>query len=82
MELEIELTEIATEPSLITQPNGRLRLTFHWNDEIRRVLERVTHPLRDEAHDGFLHLWGAEETSRSFEHLDANTVLIRLRATS
>jgi hypothetical protein len=79
MELEIELTESLTAPSLTTQPNGRLRLTFHWRDEIKRVLESVTHPLRDEAHDGFLHLWAADESARDFEQLNATTVVIRNR---
>ena len=77
MELEIEITENLIAPSLTTQPNGRLRLTFHWHDEIKRVLELVTHPLRRDAMDGFLELWSCDETSRSFEQINATTVLIR-----
>jgi hypothetical protein len=77
MELEIELTENPIVPSLTTQPNGRLRLSFHWQDEIKRVLELVTHPLRSDAIDGFLELWSCDEASRSFEQIDAMTVLIR-----
>jgi hypothetical protein len=39
MELEIELTENLIAPTLTTLPNGCIRLSFHWRDEIRRVLE-------------------------------------------
>lgn len=77
MDLEIEITENPIAPSLTTQPNGRLRLSFHWHDEISRVLATVTHPLRDAAHDGFLELWASNESERSFEQLSASTVLIR-----
>ena len=77
MELEIELTENLIAPSLTTQPNGRLRLSFHWRDEIRRVLEHVSHPLRNEVLDGFIELWSCDESSRSFEKLNETTVLIR-----
>jgi hypothetical protein len=77
MELEIELTENLIAPSLTTQPNGRLRLSFHWQDEIKRVLELVTHPLRRDAENGFLELWSCDESSRSFEQINATTVLIR-----
>jgi hypothetical protein len=63
MELEIELTENLIAPSLTTQPNGRLRLTFHWRDEIRRVLELVTHPQRSDVEDGFIELWSCDETT-------------------
>jgi hypothetical protein len=77
MELEIELTENLIAPSLTTQPNGRLRLSFHWRDEIRKVLEHVNHPLRGEAQDGFIELWSCDESSRSFEQVNATTVLIR-----
>lgn len=79
MELEIELTERATAPSLHTQPNGRLRLTFHWHDEISRVLDLVSHPLRDRALDGFMHLWASDEASRAFEQVDPQTIVIRPR---
>jgi len=77
MELEIELTENLIAPSLTTQPNGRLRLTFHWKDEIRRVLELVTHPQRSAVEDGFIELWSCDESSRSFEQVNEMTVLIR-----
>jgi len=77
MELEIELTENQISPSLTTQPNGRLRLSFHWRDEIRRVLELVTHPLRNDFQDGFIELWSCDESSRSFEQVNETTVLIR-----
>ena len=77
MELEIELTENLIAPSLTTQPNGRLRLSFHWRDEIRRVLEIVTHPLRNDVQDGFIELWSCDESSRSFEQVNETTVLIR-----
>jgi hypothetical protein len=77
MELEIELTENLIAPSLTTQPNGRLRLSFHWSDEIRKVLELVTHPMRSDVRDGFIELWSCDETSRSFEQVNETTVLIR-----
>ena len=77
MELEIELTENLISPSLTTQPNGRLRLSFHWRDEIRRVLEHVNHPLRSDVQDGFIELWSCDESSRSFEQVNEKTVLIR-----
>ena len=77
MELEIELTENLIAPSLTTQPNGLLRLSFHWHDKIEQVLEAVSHPLREAAHDGFLELWSSDESSRIFEQIDATTVLIR-----
>jgi hypothetical protein len=77
MELEIELTENLISPSLTTQPNGRLRLSFHWRDEIRRVLELVTHPLRNDVQDGFIELWSCDESTRSFEQVNKTTVLIR-----
>ena len=73
MELEIELTENLISPSLTTQPNGRLRLSFHWRDEIRRVLELVTHPLRNDVQDGFIELWSSDESSRIFEKLNYNS---------
>ena len=82
MELEIELTEELTPPSLVTQSNGSLRLTFHWGDEIRSVLELVTHPLRGDVEDGFLQLWSCDESSRSFEQVNETTVLIRSKQTS
>ena len=77
MELEIELTENLIAPSLTTQPNGRLRLSFHWSDEIRKVLELVTHPMRSDVRDGFIELWSCDEKSRSFEQVNETTVLIR-----
>jgi hypothetical protein len=77
MELEIELTENLIAPSLTTQPNGRLRLSFHWSDEIRKVLELVSHPMRSDVRDGFIELWSCDETSRSFEQVNETTVLIR-----
>jgi hypothetical protein len=77
MELEIELTENLIAPSLTTQPNGHLRLSFHWKDEIRRVLSLVTHPQRNDVEDRFIELWSSDESSRSFEQIDATTVLIR-----
>jgi hypothetical protein len=77
MELEIELTENLIAPSLITQPNGHLRLSFHWRDEIRKVLELVTHPLRSDVQDGFIELWSCDESARSFEQVNETTVLIR-----
>jgi len=77
MELEIELTEKQIAPSLTTQPNGRIRLSFHWKDEIRRVLELVTHPLRSDVEGGFIELWSCDESSRVFEQLNETTVLIR-----
>ena len=77
MELEIELTENLISPSLTTQPNGRLRLSFHWRDEIRRVLELVTHPLRNDVQDGFIELWSCDESTRSYEQVNETTVLIR-----
>jgi hypothetical protein len=77
MELEIELTENFIAPSLTTQPNGLLRLSFHWHDKIEQVLEAVSHPLREAAHDGFLELWSCDESSRSFEQVNEMTVLIR-----
>jgi hypothetical protein len=77
MELEIELTENLIAPSLTTQPNGRLRLTFHWRDEIRGVLELVTHPQRSDVEDGFIELWSCDESFRIFERLNETTVLIR-----
>ena len=79
MELEIELTENLIAPSLTTQPNGRLRLSFHWRDEIRRVLELVTHPMRSDVLGGFIELWSCDESSRSFEQVNETTVLIRSR---
>jgi hypothetical protein len=77
MELEIELTESLITPSLITQPNGRIRLSFHWKDEIRRVLDLVSHPQRSDVKDGFIELWSCDESSRIFEQLNETTVLIR-----
>ena len=77
MELEIELTENLIAPSLTPQPNGHLRLSFHWKDEIRRVLSLVTHPQRNDVEDRFIELWSSDESSRSFEQIDATTVLIR-----
>lgn len=77
MELEIELTENLIAPSLITQPNGYLRLSFHWRDEIRRVLDLVTHSLSRDVQDGFIELWSCDESSRSFEQVNETTVLIR-----
>jgi hypothetical protein len=77
MELEIELTEKVIAPSLTTQPNGHLRLRFHWKDDIRRVLELVTHPLRSDFEDGFIELWSSEEASRNFQQMNESTVLIR-----
>ena len=77
MELEIERTENLIAPSLTTQPNGHLRLSFHWKDEIRRVLSLVTHPQRNDVEDRFIELWSSDESSRSFEQIDATTVLIR-----
>lgn len=82
MELEIELTENLISPSLTTQPNGRLRLSFHWRDEIRRVLEHVNHPLRSDALNGFIELWASDESSRSFEQVNETTVLIRSKPLS
>ena len=82
MELEIELTENLIAPSLTTQPNGRLRLSFHWRDEIRKVLELVTHPMRSDVQDGFIELWSCDETSRSFEQGNETTVLIRSKPLS
>jgi hypothetical protein len=79
MELEIELTENLISPSLTTQPNGCLRLSFHWRDEIRRVLEHVNHPLRNEVLNGFIELWSCDESSRSFEQVNETTVLIRAK---
>ena len=79
MELEIELTENLIAPSLTTQPNGHLRLSFHWKDEIRRVLSLVTHPQRNDVEDRFIELWSSDESSRSFEQIDATTVLIRYK---
>ena len=77
MELEIELTENLIAPSLTTQPNGRLRLTFHWKDELRRVLELVTHPQRSAVEDGFIELWSRDEAFRIFEQVNETTVRIR-----
>ena len=77
MELEIELTESLIAPSLITQPNGRIRLSFHWKDEIEQVLDAVSHPLREAAHDGFLELWSCDESFRVFEQVNETTVRIR-----
>ena len=77
MELEIELTESLIAPSLITKPNGRIRLSFHWKDEIRRVLDLVSHPQRSDVKDGFIELWSCDESSRIFEQLNETTVLIR-----
>ena len=77
MELEIELTESLITQSLITQPNGRIRLSFHWKDEIRRVLDLVSHPQRSDVKDGFIELWSCDESSRIFEQLNETTVLIR-----
>lgn len=77
MELEIELTERPTAPSLHTQPDGRLRLTFHWHDEISRVLSAVTHPMREIAADGFIILWSSDDNARAFEQIDAQTIVIR-----
>lgn len=82
MELEIELTENLIAPSLTTQPNGRLRLSFHWRDEIRKVLELVTHPMRGDVQDGFIELWSCDESSRSFEQVNETTVLIRSKPLS
>jgi hypothetical protein len=82
MELEIELTENPIAPSLTTQPNGHLRLSFHWQDEIKQVLELVTHPLRKDAENGFLELWSCDEASRSFEQINTTTVLIRPKRSS
>ncbi len=77
MELEIKLTENLIAPSLTTQPNGHLRLSFHWKDDIRRVLSLVTHPQRNDVEDRFIELWSSDESSRIFEQIDATTVLIR-----
>ena len=77
MELEIELTENLIAPSLTTLPNGHLRLSFHWRDEIRRVLELVTHPMRVDVQDRFIELWSCDESARSFEQVNETTVLIR-----
>ena len=77
MELEIELTENLVAPSLTTQPNGRIRLTFHWSYEIRRVLDLVTHPQRSDVKDGFIELWSCDESARIFEQVNETTVLIR-----
>ena len=77
MELEIELTENLIAPSLTTQPNGHLRLSFHWKDDIRRVLSLVTHPQRNDVEDRFIELWSSDESSRIFEQIDATTVLIK-----
>jgi hypothetical protein len=77
MELEIELTENVIAPSLTEQPNGHLRLSFHWKDDIRLVLEMVTHPLRSDFEDGFIELWSSEEASRNFQQMNESTVLIR-----
>ena len=77
MELEIELTENLIAPSLTTQPNGRIRLTFHWRDEIRRVLELVTHPQSSDVKDRFMELWSCDESARVFEQVNETTVLIR-----
>ena len=82
MELEIELTENLIAPSLTEQPNGRLRLSFHWRDEIRKVLELVTHPMRSDVQDGFIELWSCVESSRSFEQVNETTVLIRSKPLS
>ena len=77
VELEIELTERPTAPSLHTQPDGRLRLTFHWHDEIGGVLSAVTHPMREFVVDGFLNLWSSDDEARAFEQVDAQTIVIR-----
>lgn len=77
MDLEIELTEDLISPSLTTQPNGRLRLSFHWRDEIQNALELVAHPLRSEVRERFIELWSCDETFRSFEQVNKTTVLIR-----
>ena len=77
MELEIELTENLIAPSLTTQPNGLLRLSFHWHDKIEQVLEAVSHPLREAAHEGFLELWSCDEAFRIFEQVNETTVRIR-----
>jgi hypothetical protein len=82
MELEIELTENLIAPSLTTQPNGCLRLTFHWKDEIRRVLELVTHPQRNDVEDGFIDLWSRDDSFRVFEQVNETTVLIRSKQRS
>ena len=77
MEIEIELTENLIATRLTTQPNGRIRLTFHWRDEIRRVLELVTHPQRSAVEDGFIELWSCDESFRVFEQVNETTVRIR-----
>jgi len=71
MELEIELTENLIAPTLTTLPS------FHWRDEIRRVLELVSHPLRSDVQAGFIELWSCDESARSFEQVNETTVLIR-----
>ena len=82
MELEIELTENLIAPSLTTQPNGRIRLTFHWRDEIRRVLELVTHPQRSAVEDGFIELWSCDESFRIFEQDKQLFLFVRNSAVS
>lgn len=82
MELEIELTENLISPSLTTQPDGRLRLSFHWRDEIRMVLELVAHPIPSDVLDGFIELWSCDEASRIFEQVNETTVLIRSKQRS
>jgi len=77
MELEIAPTENLIAPTLTTLPNGRIRLSFHWRDEIRRVLELVSHPLRSDVQAGFIELWSCDESARSFEQVNETTVLIR-----
>lgn len=79
MDLEIELRQRCASPFMALQPSGRLRLTFNWQDEIRQVLETVTHPLRDQHVEGFIELWSADGYERSFEQIDADTVVIRRR---
>ena len=82
MDLEIELTERPTTPSLHTQPDGRLRLTFHWHDEIGRVLNTVTHPMREFVIDGFMSLWSSDDDARAFEQVDPQTIVIRSKLTT
>lgn len=79
MDLEIEIRQCCTSPQMELQPSGRLRLTFHWQDEIRHVLELVSHPLRDKHSEEFVELWAADGVERSFEQIDADAVVIRRR---
>ena len=80
MDLEIEIRQCCTSPHMELQPSGRLRLTFHWQDVIRQVLELVSHPLRDQHSEGFIELWAADGVERSFEQIDTETVVIRRRS--